>query len=464
MAKLILIQLTHMIKFNVNGCNIANKGADMITTVLLNTVSLKQFNVANTNLNTTTAIKIISALKNINSLEILKMNNNNIDDEAVDAMVTVIVHNHLIEELNISCNKFSLNGAIRVVKALSMTNPIRILDISRNFESHGSSESIEELATDLAKCHSLQELNMSNNLLKFSNLLHVTEQLRNHPNLHTLNMSGNIMSFILECEFLVDVILSTNQLLKDVNVCGRNIRPRFTDECLFPPLNCNENSNRFVLQNLYLTRFGFVNKFVQTLNTDFIISEEKCATTGKSIVSYSIDHNGGTIYNQEHDLAIVIPSGAVLQGDSVQIQATASHFGPYKLPNGYDPISSFFNIIHSAYYKFKIPVYLIMGHYAELKNLKDIDNLCLLHACDHDPGEKDIVMKEMSNGVYFDYNIRYCVVALDHFCSFCVGKPMPIEGKFTALLYTYDKDEKYFAEVYFCPAPCDCKQVCSSYV
>ena len=458
-AELILIQLAHLIKLDLSSCNITNKGTDMIATVLLNTISLKQFNVANTNLNTTTAIKIISALKNINSLEILKMNNNDIDDAAVDAMVTVT---HLIEELNISFNKFSLNGAIQMLQALSMTTNIKILDISGNFENYGSSDNIEELTTNLAKCFSLQELNISNNLLTFSNLLHITEQLKNHPNLHTLNMGSNIKSFILECEFLVDVILSTNQLLKDVNVCGRNIRLRFTDDCLFPPLNCNANSNRFILQNLYLTRCGFMNRFSQTTlnSTNTNCSEWICPTTGKSIISYYVDHNGGTFYHQEHDFAVVIPPGAVLQGDKIQVQATASHFGPYKLSKEYYPISSFFNI--SAYYAFKIPVYLIMGHYAKIRNLKDIDNLCLLHACDHDlTSERELVMKEVQSGVYFDYDISYCVFTTDHFCSsLCVGKKTQhIPGKFSALLYTYDTDEGYFADVCFCPASCDCKKV-----
>ena len=462
----IVMQLAQMIKLDLSGCTIANKGADMITTVLLETVSLKQCNIANTNLNTTTAIKIVSALKNVSSLKVLRMNNNNIDDEAADAIAAVVSHNHLIEELNISSTKLSLSGMFKVVQVLSITKNIKILDVSGNLKNYKSCDKLEQLATDLAKCPALQELNISKNLLTFSNVLHFAQVLRNHPSLQILNISGNITSFFMECEFLVDVILSTNQLLKDVNVCGRNIRPRFSDDCLFPSLNwlnCNENSNRFPLQNLYLTHYTFMNRFDQTLlnskHTNVVQVEEMCPFSNKCILFYYVYHNGGTIYNQEHDFAIVIPPGAVSQGDCVLIQATASHFGPQKLSKEYYPISSFFKI--SVCYTFKIPVYLIMGHYADIRNLEDINNLCLLHACDHDLSSGgELVMKEVQSGVYFDYDISYCVFTTIHFCSFCVGKKTQhIPGKFTAVFYTYDTDEGHFAEVCFCPAPCDCNEV-----
>ena len=74
--------------------------------------------------------------------------------------------------------------------------------------------------------------------------------------------------------------------------------------------------------------------------------------------------------------------------------------------------------------------------------------------------EEEPVMQVVSSGVYFDYEISYCVFATDHFCSICLGKNNThIPGQFVSFLYTNDTDREYFAEVCFCPAIGDCTQV-----
>ena len=247
-------------------------------------------------------------------------------------------------------------------------------------------------------------------------------------------------------------------------MCGRNIRPRFIDNHLYPPLS-NEVA-KFPLQNLYLSRFFSIDTFafdepITDLPIKFIKATEGCPILDQTTVSYYVDHDGGTFYNQDHDFAIVIPPGAILQGDCVEIQATASHFGPYEFSNEYHLISSFFWV--SASYTFTIPVYLIMSHYAVIKSIEDIDNLCVLQACIYDltvTSKGKLVMKEISNGIYFDYDIRYCVLAVDHFCSYCLQKKLKsIPDIFSSFYYTYDDDEAYIGEVCFCPWNRDCKQV-----
>ena len=462
MAELISNQLALLTKLDVSGCNITDQGKEVITEILLGATSLIVLNFAYAKLNTTVAIKIFTALKKIDSLQILRLNNNSIDDEAADSIATVINNNHQLEKLNISCNKFSASGLPAVIQSLSVSKNIKVLDISSNFKDYSSSDEIEYISTTLAKCLALQVLNISNNFLTFTNILKVAQAFKSHPNLKTLNMSNNIVSYFMECEFLIDMILSVNHLLVNVNVCGRNIRPRFNDDCLFCPLNCHERSNRFILQNLYFSRYTLLNKHTQVTSagtqaqSDF---EEKVFVSSGDVVSYYVDHNGGTFCNQDHDFAIVIPPDAVSQGDCIQIQATASRFSQYKLPNGYDPISSYFWI--SAYYTFRIPVYVIMSHYAKIRSLEDINNLCVLHTCDHDvTSEEELVMEEVSSGVYFDHDISYCVFATDHFCSICLGKTnKSIPGKFLASLYTHNTINEQVAEVCFCLATCDCTEV-----
>ena len=445
-------QLTHPGGYNITRANVAMPDSTVV----------KVCNISSANLSTTAAIEILITLRNVTSL---KVNNQFIDDTAVQSIVDIISCN-LLEELNISSNKFTVSGVIQMIQALSMSKYINILDISKSFREHNSYEKADDLAIALTQCPTVQELNVSNNLLTFTSVIIIVQTLKDHPGLQIFNISDNITSYFLECEFLVDVILSVNQVLTNVNVCGRNIRPRFNDNCLFSLPNCAENSIRFALQNLYFTQHVVVNKFDQAMldaHISFITCKEECPISSKRIISYYVNHNGGTFYNQYHDFALVIPPGAILQGDCVEIQATASHFGPYKLPDGHYPISAYFWL--SACYTFKIPVYLIMGHYAKLRSVEDINNLCVLQACVRNLTitEGKLVMKEVSSGVNFDYEIGYCILATDHFCSFCMAKKIEfIPERFSALLHTFETDDsQYIAEVCFCPAISACRQVAS---
>ena len=125
-----------------------------------------------------------------------------------------------------------------------------------------SNKGVELIVAVLAKTTSLANFDMSkanwtcrNNLLKFTSIVKVAEGLRGHQKLQNLNLSNNLTTFLSEAEFLVDVILSTNQSLVYLNVCGRNIRPRFTDDHLSPPSSTEMTTNyRFPLQTLYLSR------------------------------------------------------------------------------------------------------------------------------------------------------------------------------------------------------------------
>ena len=400
----------------------------------------------------------------------LDLRSYHITDQKINTIIETI-DTCPIENLNISKNKFTANGIARLILALSGT--IKILDISSNFTQHLSSEEVEEFVKNIAKCQALEELNISLNILTFDNILQIIQALRHHPKLKKLNLSSNITSYFLECEFLVDSILSVNPSLEDVDICGRSIRPRFKDDCLFLPLNCSENSARFVLQDLYFTQHVFANEFDSmnsATSTNLIKVVEMCPVPDKSITSYIVDHNGGTFYNNDHDFAIVIPPGAVSNTVCVEIKATSSWFNFYKLddkyyfykiPDGFNPISSFFWF--SAQYEFEIPVYLILSHHAVIRSPQDIVNLHLLQGCIHDHAsgeEKAIVMKEVSNGVYFDNSIHYCIYSTNHFCSICLGKDLKsIPDLFYILIYYYTIAKNNFIEVCFCPVIRDCREV-----
>ena len=363
-----------------------------------------------------------------------------------------------------------LSNQLAKLKSLSQTTSIKSLDISKNLITD---DHLEDVVSAVAQCQLLEEFNISHNSLTFTGVIKIAEGLRGHCSIQKLNLNDNLTSFNSEGEFLVDVILSTNQSLVYLNICGRNIRPRFSNDHLFPPPNTEVMSTRFPLQNLYLSRFPSFDKFtfnstIMDIPSNFIeAKEESCPITDQYIVSYYVDHDGGTFYNQDHDFAIVVPPGAVLQGDCVEIQVTASSFGPYQFPSGCSPVSSFFWA--SSDYTFKIPVYMILSHYAVINNVNDINNLCVLQACTHNlniTNEGKLMMAELLNGVYFDCELRYCVLTTQHFCSFSAQERS--EGSlskwFKIFCYEYARprengQEDYFTEVCFCPHNCDCSKV-----
>ena len=445
----------------------SSQWVDKFTVSSSKAISLQGFDIVNFTFNPTIVGKFFMGLVNVSSLKVLKVNNTDIGNDVVDC-IKAVSKNCCIEELNISSNNFTASGAAEVIQALSRT--VKILDISSNFEVPICSGEINMLTGALAGCVLLEELNISHNLLTFDNVLQIAQVVRSHPNLRAFNMSNNITSYFLECEFLIDVILSTNAVLKNLNVCGRNIRPRFKDVCLFSPLPCDENSNRFVLQNLYCMKHVLTNNMfdqvVSNVPTEYTRATETCPIPNERKTFYYVDCNGGTFYNQEHDFAIVIPPGAISQGDCIELQLTASRFVPHKLPDGYFPISSYFWL--GAHYTFKIPVYLIMRHYAVIEKLEDIDQLCVLQECFHDHtndnSEGKILIKKILNGVYFDYDIGYCIFTTNHFCSVCLYKEKEyIPEHFSAIFYTFDTkietEKAHVAVVCFCPSTCDCIEV-----
>ena len=444
-------RLRFLTTLNVSGCNITDQGVDMITALLLETVSLTKLDLSNTMLSSVKATKINGALKNIKSLKVLNISNNDIDDGAADSIAAVVRNNFCIEETNLSHNKMTYNGILNIVNALSES--IKVFDINSNFIA---SDNIGDLATALSKCPVLQELNLSHNLLKLTEILTIAQSFRLHPTLQSLDLSGNPILYSSAAEFLVDIILSVNQTLVSLNVCGRNIRPRYIEDYLSAPSTEN-NSATFTLQNLYSLQCSS-----SDIQTNFIKVVETCPVSSEDIMSYYANHLGGVFYNQYHNFAIVIPPGAVSQGDCVEIQGTANHCGPYTIPDGFYPISSYFWV--SVNYKFKAPVYLIMSHYAKIRNLEDVSCLHVLHQCAQDTNVT--LMSTITDGVYFDMEMGYCVLATDHFCSYCQAKSLVhIPERLLACYSIYD-EYRYFddhqslvAEVCFCPSNSECKKV-----
>ena len=449
-ATLFVQRLRLLTTLNVSGCNITDRGATMMATLLLETVSLTKLNLSSTMLNSVKATTIFDSLKNISSLKVFNISYNDIDDGVADKLTAVISNNSKLEVVNLSNNRLSYNGVLKIVVLLSSS--IKTIDIGSNAIA---CDDIADLATALSRCSVLQELNISQNLFTFTDILTIAQYFRNHPTLQSLDVSSNNISFPSACEFIMDVILSVNHKLININVCGKNIRPRCTGRLSLSKSDIN--STTVTIQNFFSSQHSPLK-----IKTSFIKVTESCPVFSNDIISYYVDHHGGAFYNQYHNFAIVIPPDAVAQGDCVEIQGTANYVGPYVIPDGFYPISSYYWV--SANYQFKSPVYFIMNHYAKIRSVEDISHLHVLHRCAQNSTimNDDRMMSTISDGVYFDNEIGYCVLATNHFCSYCQAKDdKHIPEYLTACYCTYDEPSSgsLIAEVSFCPSSSECIKV-----
>ena len=424
---------------------ITEQAACEIALAVSNNLSLQYLAMSKCELKETGIVEISKALLNVSSIKVFNLSDNNINDETTENIAAVFCNNYLIEEVNLSHNKLSTVGLLQIVNGILKTKNLKILDISHNFMT---SDNLEDLATALSECLTLQRLDISQNLLTFSSVIKFAQCFRHHHSLQSLDLSNNTISLSSACEVIVDIILSVNQELIYLNVCGRGIRPRSIRDAP----NREKSLKRFTLQSLHLLQPSSVDKVS-------IKPIESCPFPGEYVSSYYVDYIGGVFHNQYHDFTLVIPPDAVSRGDCVEIQATGSCFGPYKIPHGFYPISSFIWI--SADYTFKVPVYIIMSHYAKIRNLDDINHLYVLKTSTHDSvtGGKTFAMTAVPEGAYFDYNNGYCVLATDHFCSFChVKDDKHIPEYLVASFCSYED----VVEVCFCPLNSECKKVTSS--
>ena len=442
--------MSSLTTLNVSGCNITDQGADMIAAILLETISLVNLDLSNTTLNAYKVTKFSGALLNLLTLRLLKINKNDIDDGAADSIVTFINGNSLIKKINFSHNRLSYTGVLNITNAL--TKNINTFDISHNVIK---SDVMVNLATALSKCSVLQKLYISHNMLNLSNVLTIAQHFRHHPTLQVLDMTNNI-SFPFACEFIADVILSVNKALIYLDVCGRNIRPRYVEDHL-SPFTYENDLTKHTLQTLYSLQYSSLD-----IQTNVIKVTETCPISNDDIISYYADHLGGVFCNKNHNFAIIIPPGGVSQGHCVEIQATANYCSPYAIPDGFFPISSYFWI--SANYVFNIPVYVVLTHYADVRKLENVAGLHVLQSpgYDFDAKNNNIMMRPLTDGVYFDIKIGFCVLATDHFCSYCQAKSNhDIRENLLACYCTYDDSSSgsYIAEVCFCPSSSECIKV-----
>ena len=194
-------------------------------------------------------------------------------------------------------------------------------------------------------------------------------------------------------------------------------------------------------------------------------NQEPCPLSDSDITSVHFTSTGGVMVIEEYGVKVNVPSGAIEDQHKVEIQAAASLFGAFDIPTDCRPVSAYVWI--GANYTFKKPIEIEFEHHADISNLEDISQLCILKTCCTNGCTKcnshHHVMHEITQG----YVIRdsVCTLYTDHFCSQClVAKGKPIPDKIVAYQYlpkNYKSVNDFKAEVCFCYDLECCKKVIS---
>ena len=194
-------------------------------------------------------------------------------------------------------------------------------------------------------------------------------------------------------------------------------------------------------------------------------NQERCPLSDTDITSVYFTSTGGIMIIEEYGVKVNVPSGAIEDHHKVEIQAAASLFGPFDIPNNRRPVSAYVWI--GANYTFRKLIEIEFEHHADISNSEDISQLCILKAhCTNKCAECNShhhVMHEITQG----YVIRdtVCTLYTDHFCSQCLAaKSKQIPDRIVAYHYLpkhYKSADEFKAELCFCYDLNCCKKVIS---
>ena len=139
-------------------------------------------------------------VKQLILLNTLNVSGCKITDQGVSLLTEILIHTISLEILDISDTTLDAAKADKIGSALRRASSLKLLDISNNFIT---SETL--VAITLSESHTIEEINISQNLLKLLSVVKIAQSFRQHPSLKSLDLSNNMISFSSACEFIIDI-------------------------------------------------------------------------------------------------------------------------------------------------------------------------------------------------------------------------------------------------------------------
>ena len=199
------------------------------------------------------------------------------------------------------------------------------------------------------------------------------------------------------------------------------------------------------------------------------MNREECPLKdGQIIISEIFDYDGGELLIKEHAVKVIVPIGAIDEDYRVQIEAAASLFGPFIIPEGYHPISAYVWI--GACYEFKKNLIVELEHDIVVSEETDVSELHVLTACEEDiyNGEDNqifYVMHEDNCEYHCVLNKSTFTILTSRFCTKCLSARGKAKKAKRIIMYHYLPEDfksvfEFITEVSFCYDLKFCKEVC----
>ena len=305
--------------------------------------------------------------------------------------------------------------------ASSSTDVLTSLSNAEISKASDKSPKVSQIQCLVPNNSTITKLDLSKTKLKLTEMIEIAQKFCDNAELEELSICSQTgITYCSEAEFIIDVILSVNSSLSKLVINGANFRPRLLNRS--KPLANNIDMN-FSLQHFYIAdEFPLYLSQSDIFKENFITCsdgskkiikvDEECPFDHAAIFTHYVDCEGGVYYYKDHDVALFIPPGAILQNECVEIKVSSSFYDQFCMPQNHERISSYVWV--GASYHFKLPVYLVINHFVDTKSVKNIKALTALEfkLCS---SRREVMMTS-----YFDNDLRYCVISTDHFCTYCL--------------------------------------------
>ena len=196
-----------------------------------------------------------------------------------------------------------------------------------------------------------------------------------------------------------------------------------------------------------------------------IKNHEPCPLLDSDIASEKFTSCGGVLIIEEYGIKVTVPNGAIEDHCVVEIQAAASLFGLFTIPNDYRPVSAY--VWLGANYTFKKQIQVEFEHHADTSSSEDISQLCMLKASCNSHCHK---MYKITKDNHYTISDSVCTLFTYHFCSYCLAnesdksKKIQIPDRIVAYHYLpedFKLADIFRAELCFCYDLSICKKVTS---
>ena len=136
----------------------------------------------------------------------------------------------------------------------------------------------------------------------------------------------------------------------------------------------------------------------------------------------SITYEGGSIQWKEIGIEFVIPTGAIPEGEQVNLSVWPCTAGPFSLPEEYELASPVYQI--NPAYEFLHDITMTVHHFFSLTTAEQCDNMAFLSSpkVPYFVEQKSVYkFKVLSKGNFLPSQ-SYGSVSLGHFCNVSVGR------------------------------------------